>query len=66
MENKLLFLSEWRNLKYGQQKYLIQVRPPGDLLPDIIRDLALATNITNAAILYDSSFCGYLNIIIVN
>ena len=49
-----------------QKKYLIQVRPPGDLLPDIIRDLVLATNITNAAILYDSSFCGYLDLIIVS
>ena len=43
-----------------QKKYLIQVRPPGDLFPDIIRDLAIASNITNAAILYDSSFGVYL------
>ena len=33
-----------------------QVRPPGDVLPDIIRSLASATNITNAGILYDNSF----------
>ena len=48
-----------------QKKYLIQVRPPGDILPDIIRDLALVYNITNAAILYDSSFGGHLHFIIV-
>ncbi|XP_023346465.1 ionotropic receptor 25a [Eurytemora carolleeae] len=39
-----------------QSKYLIQVRPPGDTLPDIIRSLVTDLNITNAGILYDESF----------
>ena len=39
-----------------QQKYLIQVRGPQDLFQFIIRDLAFATNITNAAVLFDDDF----------
>ena len=39
-----------------QEKYQIQVRPPGDLLPNIIRDLIVRQNISNAAILYDETF----------
>ena len=53
---------EWRELTDEQKKYLIQVRPPGDLLPSIIRDLALASNITNAGILYDKTFGEHRNI----
>jgi len=49
-------IREWKDLTDEQKKYLIQVRPPGDLLPNVIRDLALASNITNAGILYDSTF----------
>ena len=39
-----------------QEKYLIQVRGPHDLFQFIIRDLAFATNITNAAVLFDDDF----------
>ena len=34
----------------------MQVRPPGDTINDIVRDLAQLANITNAAILHDDSF----------
>ena len=34
----------------------MQVRPPGDTLNHIVRDLAKLANITNAAILHDDSF----------
>ncbi|CAB4065386.1 GRIN [Lepeophtheirus salmonis] len=47
---------EWRNLTSDQGKYLIRVRPPGDLLPNIIRNIITSDNITNAAVLYDDSF----------
>ena len=49
-------IKEWSALTAEQQKYLVQVRSPSDLLPFIIRDLAALTNITNAAILHDESF----------
>jgi len=49
-------IREWIDLTPEQEKYLIQVRPPGDLLPTIIKNFALASNITNAGILYDPSF----------
>jgi len=49
-------IREWRDITDAQKQYLIQVRPPGDILPSIIRDLAMASNITNAGILYDSTF----------
>ncbi|XP_076751604.1 ionotropic receptor 25a [Xylocopa sonorina] len=46
----------WRNLNEDQQSYLIQVMPPGDLIPEAIRQLSIQLNITNAAILYDRNF----------
>merc|ERR1719402_1523323 len=49
-------IREWRDLTASQKNYLIQVRPPGDLIPDILRDLIMMQNITNAGILYDHTF----------
>ena len=36
--------------------FYCKVRPPGDLIPDILRDLIMMQNITNAGILYDHTF----------
>jgi len=49
-------INEWMELTPEQEKYLIQVRGPHDLFQFIIRDLAFATNITNAAVLFDDDF----------
>ena len=35
---------------------LVQVRGPSDMFQYIIKDMAMLTNITNAAILFDESF----------
>ena len=39
-----------------QEKYLIHIRPPGDVMPDAFREIVRLQNATNAAILYDDSF----------
>ncbi|XP_012241506.1 ionotropic receptor 25a [Bombus impatiens] len=52
-EGDLLY---WRNLNTDQESYLIQVMPPTDLIPEVIRQLCIQLNITNAAILYDRNF----------
>lgn len=52
-EGDLLY---WRNLNADQQGYLVQVMPPADLIPEVIRHLCVQLNITNAAILYDRNF----------
>ena len=49
-------LRAWRELQQEQAEYLVQVRQPGDLLPFVVRDLATAANLTNAAVLYDHTF----------
>ncbi|KAL3278030.1 hypothetical protein HHI36_013371 [Cryptolaemus montrouzieri] len=49
-------LRQWRNIDDDEKKYLIQVCPPADLIPEIIRKIVLQQNITNAAILFDSTF----------
>ncbi|XP_050463521.1 ionotropic receptor 25a [Cataglyphis hispanica] len=46
----------WRNLDLDQKNYLIQVMTPGDLVPEVIRQLAIQMNITNAGILFDQNF----------
>ena len=49
-------IREWRDLSPQQQNYLIQIRPPGDVITGVIRELITRQNITNAAILYDKTF----------
>lgn len=49
-------LREWVDLSDEQMDYLVHVRPPGDILPNIIRDSIIKRNISNAAILYDKNF----------
>ncbi|XP_066145499.1 ionotropic receptor 25a-like [Euwallacea fornicatus] len=49
-------LKQWRNLQPNEEEYLVQISPPGDIIPEIIRTLVLNQNITNAAILYDNAF----------
>ena len=40
----------------AQAKYLVHVKPPGDLLVDSIRKVIDESNITNAAIVFDNFF----------
>ncbi|XP_001356575.4 ionotropic receptor 25a [Drosophila pseudoobscura] len=49
-------LRQWRDLDESKQKYLLQVMPPGDIIPEVIRSIVRRLNITNAAILYDETF----------
>ncbi|CAH1134853.1 unnamed protein product [Ceutorhynchus assimilis] len=49
-------LRQWRNLQPNEEEYLVQVSPPGDIIPEMVRTLVLNQNITNAAILFDDSF----------
>lgn len=49
-------IREWRDLSPQQQNYLIQIRPPGDVITGVVRELIERQNITNAAILYDDTF----------
>ncbi|CAH0391759.1 unnamed protein product [Bemisia tabaci] len=47
---------QWKNLDGEQLKYLIQVNPPADMIPEVIRSIVVAQNITDTGILYDDSF----------
>ncbi|XP_036327744.1 ionotropic receptor 25a [Rhagoletis pomonella] len=49
-------LRQWRDLDESKQKYLLQVMPPADLIPEVVRSIVRKMNITNAAILYDDTF----------
>ena len=49
-------LRQWRDIDENQESYLIQIMPPADLIPEIVRALVLSQNISNAAILFDESF----------
>lgn len=49
-------LRQWRDISDEQQKYLVQIMPPADLIPEVIRMIVLNQNISNAAILFDNSF----------
>ena len=47
---------EWHDLIGMQEKYLIQIRPPGDVMPEAFRELVMKQQATNVAILYDDTF----------
>nr|ALR72535.1 ionotropic receptor IR6 [Colaphellus bowringi] len=49
-------LRQWRNIDDNEKDFLIQISPPADIIPEIVRTLVLNQNITNAAILFDKSF----------
>ncbi|CAG0883411.1 unnamed protein product [Cyprideis torosa] len=59
---------EWQNLSSDEEKYLIQVMPPGDIMTEVIRVLVERQNITSAAILYDETFGqeGYSSILYIS
>ncbi|KAK2587124.1 hypothetical protein KPH14_002886 [Odynerus spinipes] len=46
----------WSDLDEEKRNYLVQVTPPADLVPEIIRRLAIYLKVTNAAILFDGNF----------
>lgn len=47
---------EWRDASNAQEKYLVQLMPPGDIITEVIRTIVSSQNITSAAIVYDDSF----------
>ncbi|XP_035782747.1 ionotropic receptor 25a-like isoform X2 [Anopheles albimanus] len=49
-------LRQWRDLTPTKRGYLLQVMPPADMIPQVIRSIVIFMNITNAAILYDNTF----------
>lgn len=52
-------LRQWRSIDDNEKEYLIQICPPADIIPEIVRTIVLNQNITNAAILFDNSFGKY-------
>ena len=51
-----IILRQWLNITANQTKYLIQVMPPSDIIPQMVQLVASQQNMTNAAILYDETF----------
>ncbi|XP_034939121.1 ionotropic receptor 25a-like [Chelonus insularis] len=49
-------LRNWRDLSPEAMKYLIQIRPPADMIPDAVRHMSSDMNISNAAIIFDQHF----------
>ncbi|KAG6445268.1 hypothetical protein O3G_MSEX003820 [Manduca sexta] len=49
-------LRQWRSLNSNQTKFLLQVMPPADVMPESIRAIVTQQDITNAAILFDEFF----------
>ncbi|XP_044735495.1 ionotropic receptor 25a-like [Chrysoperla carnea] len=46
----------WRNLQDEEKNYLVQIMPPADVIPEIIRTIVRKQKIANAVILFDDSF----------
>lgn len=52
-------LRQWRTLNVNQTKFLLQVMPPSDILPEAIRAIVTKQDTTNAAIIFDEYFGSY-------
>jgi hypothetical protein len=53
--NPCSFPRVWDGLSPDQEKYLIQIRPPGDVISWIIRDVVIAKAITALAVIHDDT-----------
>lgn len=49
---------QWHNLSAEKQRYLLQIIPPTDIIPEIIQLIVVHMNMTNAAVLFDSKTFG--------
>ncbi|BES98926.1 glutamate receptor [Nesidiocoris tenuis] len=49
-------LRQWRALEGETAKYLVQISPPADLIPEVVRSTVILQNITSAGIVFDDSF----------
>lgn len=49
-------IRQWRDIDHEKRQYLLQVMPPSDIIPEVIRSIIVYMNMTNAAILFDKTF----------
>lgn len=49
-------IRQWRDINEEQRRYLLQVMPPSDIIPEVIRSIIYYMNMTNAGILFDKTF----------
>lgn len=49
-------IQQWRDIDEAKRRYLLQVMPPSDIIPEVIRSIIARMNMTNAGILFDNSF----------
>lgn len=49
-------IREWKDLQDYEEEILINVVPPGDIIPHSVRDITVHFNISQAVVFYDDSF----------
>lgn len=52
-------LKYWKNIRQDENDYLVQICTPIDVIPQIIRNIVVTQNMSNAGIIYDDSFSKY-------
>ena len=55
-------IKAWSDLNSDQMNYLVQIRPPGDVIINLIRQMIERQNMTSAVILHDERFGNLLNL----
>lgn len=53
-------IKSWSDLNSDQMNYLVQIRPPGDVIVSLIRQMIERQNITSAVILHDERFGNFM------
>jgi hypothetical protein len=48
---------EWDGISAEQKKYLVKIRPPGDVISRIIRQIVVSKAISAAAVIHDDTIC---------
>ncbi|KAG8201467.1 hypothetical protein JTE90_024336 [Oedothorax gibbosus] len=48
-------IMEWENLDAIEKQYLVQIVPPGNIITQVVRDIASKQNMTTTGVLFDES-----------
>lgn len=52
---KMKGIMEWETLNEAEKQYLVQITPPGNIITQVIRDIASHQKMTTTGVLFDES-----------
>lgn len=47
---------EWKDISESEREWLLHIQPPGDIIPAVVKSVAVEYSMNTAGIFYDSTF----------